>query len=428
MPVTFRPATHVANSFTTEPKITSLDLLRTSCESQPASCDELLQSFIGSGPEATSNDLVSADTGLVATVLAAYNNHHALVLRPDDVWIAILVQFNFYVNAHAEELREKFVAHKGKQEVVVKAVGTRYTVDFGSLAAQMTGEMDKFIVDRSFKEWILPRFSTTSKNDTVVAAVTMMATLKQCFSYTFELRCGIPRVTLEGEKTDWEEILRRAAKLKEYGKETAAWYTLLEPVLARFVRAFDAPEAEENLNFWQRVAHINNNGSGPDYLSGWITAFCAFDADGKWIGSPIDEEGKMSLNGYDEVLTLDGTPYHEIATNKIPLGHSAVDVLLDDNGELFDTAMVAGLVTTRISDSHDTSLSAHGDRDVVSPAPGWWIFIKKKEGSGSEKAGRTYNKPTDHAELAKVESVYSASRRRRLRKPAKPEGGSCRID
>lgn len=295
MPVTFRPATHVANSFTTEPKTTSLELLRASCQSQWAICDEVLQSFIGSGPDASSNDLVSADTGLVATVLAAYNNHHALVLRPDDVWIAILVQFNFYVNAHAEELREKFVAHKGKQEVVVKAVGTRYTVDFGSLAAQMTGEMDKFIVDRMLKEWILPRFSTTTKNDTVVAAVTMMATLKQYFSYTFELRCGIPRVTLEGEKADWEEILRRAARLKEYGKETAAWYTLLEPVLVRFVLAFDAPEAEENLDFWQRVAHIDNNGSGPDYLSGWITAFCAFNADGKWIGSPIDEVSTLNL-------------------------------------------------------------------------------------------------------------------------------------
>lgn len=136
----------------------------------------------------------------------------------------------------------------------------------------------------------------------------------------------------------------------------------------------------------------------------------------------------MSSNRHDEVLTLDGTPYHEIATNEIPFGHAAVDVLLDDNGELFDTAMVAGLVATHISDSHDTFLSAHGDRDVVSPAPSWWIFIKKKEGYGSEKARRTYDKPTDDAELAKVESVPSASRRRRLRKPAKPEGGSCRID
>lgn len=230
-----------------------------------------------------------AKTGLIATVLAAYNHHHALVLRPDDIWIAILVQFNFYVNAHAEELRGKFVAHEGKQEVTVSTVGTRYTVDFGHLATAMTNEMDKFIVDPTLKEWILPRFSTTTENDTVVAAVTMMATLREYFSYKMVLMCGIPRVTLEGEKADWEEILKRTTKLKEYGRETTAWYTLLEPILSRFVRAFDEPEAQKNIDFWQRVAHVYNQFSGSTYLSGWITAFCVFTGKGRWQGPPLDE-------------------------------------------------------------------------------------------------------------------------------------------
>jgi len=47
------------------------------------------------------------------------------------------------VNAHAEELRSKFVAHEGKQDIQVSAVGTRYTVDFGALAQQITKELHK---------------------------------------------------------------------------------------------------------------------------------------------------------------------------------------------------------------------------------------------------------------------------------------------
>ena len=47
------------------------------------------------------------------------------------------------VNANAEALRSYFVAHKEKKELIVEAVGTRYTVDFGSLARQMTDEIDK---------------------------------------------------------------------------------------------------------------------------------------------------------------------------------------------------------------------------------------------------------------------------------------------
>lgn len=289
MPVTFRTATHTANPVQGVSEITSVHLLRASCPAQWDICDEVLQSFLGSGPDASSSGILMAKTGLIATVLAAYNHHHALVLRPDDIWIAILVQFNFYVNAHAEELRGKFVAHEGKQEVTVSTGGTRYTVDFGHLATAMTGEMDKFIVDPTLKEWILPRFSTTTENDTVVAAVTMMATLREYFSYKMVLLCGIPRVTLEGEKADWEEILRRTTKLKEYGRETTAWYTLLEPILSRFVRAFDEPEAQENIDFWQRVAHVYNQFSGSTYLSGWITAFCVFTGKGRWQGPPLDE-------------------------------------------------------------------------------------------------------------------------------------------
>jgi len=55
------------------------------------------------------------------------------------------------VNAHAEELRSHFVKHEGKKELVVKAVGTRYTVDFGNLANQMTGQIHENVCPRSIQ-------------------------------------------------------------------------------------------------------------------------------------------------------------------------------------------------------------------------------------------------------------------------------------
>jgi hypothetical protein len=117
-----------------------------------------------------------------------------------------------------------------------------------------------------------------------------MSTLKAYFEYVFEsIDCGIPRVTLEGTKKDWEGILGRLEKLKEYGVETTAWYHLLVPVITRFVRAFDAPKSAANVEFWQQVAHFVPGGSGPSHYSGWISAFCVFDPEGKWIGLPLRE-------------------------------------------------------------------------------------------------------------------------------------------
>ncbi|KAI0341889.1 hypothetical protein BDW22DRAFT_215662 [Trametopsis cervina] len=387
MPVTFRPASHAANAVPPGAiTLSSSSLLAQSCRSESDGCDEMLQSFLGSGGDATAHSLLPAPQGLVQAITEAYCQHRALVLRPDDVWLAILVQFNFYVNAHAEELRSKFVAHEEKEEVIVEAYGTRYTVDFSVMATQMTGEMEKFIVDPEVREWILPKFSTTTSNDTVVAAVIMMATLQAYFSYTFQLRCGIPQVTLEGEKADWEEILRRAEKLKEYGDEPSAWHALLKPVLTRFVSAFDDPNSTENIDFWQKVAHVENNFSGPPTLSGWVTAFCAFGYKGNWLGLPIQRYTRT--RGSTQVprrskraLILDNVQYHVLDTNNIPPGHAAVDVLIDDHGEMFPSRMVAGFAGIRVSDSRNHQLSESGQRDVIAPVPGWWIFTKR-EGKG----------------------------------------------
>ena len=88
-------------------------------------------------------------------------------------------------------------------------------------------------------------------------------------------------MTLLGTEEDWENMLVRVEKLKEYGKELAIWCDLLIPILKRFVLSMKDMEAEEVLDLWQQIVHYYNMGSGPTYLSGWITAFCFWDEDGK---------------------------------------------------------------------------------------------------------------------------------------------------
>jgi hypothetical protein len=282
MPATFAPTKFLAESVRQRvERRTPTDILSNACRSQFEEADEILQSSFDA---AGHNDIIPSQNGFVYAVLTAYNEHHGLVVRPDDVWLAILTQFNFFVNANAEALRKQFVSHEGKRELEVRAVGTRYTVDFGHMASALTKEIDKNVLDPVLRAWILPDFTTTTTNDTIVCSVVMMATMKAYFSYRFRLKCGIPRVTLEGEKEDWEKILARLEKLREYGLQAIAWYHLLHPIISQFVKAFDAPHAEENINFWGLVAHRQGGGSGPRYVSGWITAFCLFSEEGRWRG------------------------------------------------------------------------------------------------------------------------------------------------
>ncbi|KAI9457708.1 hypothetical protein HD554DRAFT_1983611, partial [Boletus coccyginus] len=75
---------------------------------------QLLHSSLPSSLDALRN-IIPQSNGFVHTVVEAYNRHRTLIVRPDNVWLAILTQFSFFVNGNAEALRSVFVAHKGKK-------------------------------------------------------------------------------------------------------------------------------------------------------------------------------------------------------------------------------------------------------------------------------------------------------------------------
>ncbi|KAK7058191.1 hypothetical protein R3P38DRAFT_3304417 [Favolaschia claudopus] len=413
MPVSFTVAQHPATSVNLEGEnaagpmgLTPEDIL-VKAATEYKTGGEVLQYSL-SGVDVSGRDLKTKIThlipdknGLFKTVLKAYNFHHALILRPDDIWLAIVSQFNFFVVANAELLRANFVQHEGQKELPVVRIGTRHTVDFGSMAREMADLLDKNVTDPELCAWALPKFSTTTHTDTTSASVLLMSTLRHYFKYRFiATRCGIPRVTLEGEKADWVDILGRLEKLKEYGIETIAWYHLLRPIIARFVAAFDAPDSEENVTFWSKVIHHNMR-SGSSTYSGWLNAFSVFSNEGKWLGYPLNttvqaKESPESMTAqrfwktylnkstYDTArgrLVLDDTPYHTLDTQKVASGYAQVEITLDDNGELFPAAMIAGSVGTFVSSSGDAELceDGMGKDDTVRPVVGWWMFTKEEE-------------------------------------------------
>ncbi|KAF7368454.1 hypothetical protein MVEN_00168500 [Mycena venus] len=418
MPITFPVATHPAKSFpfpNGRDGYTAEETFATACMDRHTKAGEILQFSLpvggdtdgaGRNMKAKIPNLIPNPNGFVATLLDAYTQDRALVIRPDDVWLAIICQFNLFVNARAELLRANFVAHEGKQELVITVMpATRYTADFGHIARQMASLVEKNVVDATLRAWATPNFTTTTTNDITVSAVMLMATLKKYFEYKIILcGCGIPRVTLEGERSDWVNILGRLEKLQEYGIESIAWYHLLRPVITRFIAAFDDPASTDNVDFWQRVAHYQPGGSGRgNYYTGWITAFAVFNKEGGWIGPGLNTtaapgtapetltaaqfwatHGRPSMRrDWDwedpRDLVLDETPYHRLRRGAIPPGYAEVDVLVNDNGERFDCAMVAGNIGTYVSSSDDCTLSASGADDTVRPIAGWWLFVKDEE-------------------------------------------------
>ena len=127
-------------------------------------------------------------------------------------------------------------------------------------------------------------FSTTTPTDKVVYSVLLMGSMKCYFGFKTELCCGLPEVTLQGDEKDWSEIERRAERLCEFDNAEGhmkKWYKMLRPILKNFT---ESVKGNPDIEWWSRVCNKVGNGSGPRYLSGWITAFCVFNDRLKWVG------------------------------------------------------------------------------------------------------------------------------------------------
>jgi hypothetical protein len=394
MPITITVAKHGAEEFQglklkrdAKPSQTPEELLQASVRKEDY---EKFHAMIQSSfSDISSKNVWAVDNGFIRAGITAYNDHHHLIIRPEDIWFSILTQFSLYVNANAESLRSIFVSHEGKRKLVLEGTDTIHTDDWSIFAIQITKLLSQNINDPSLRAWILPSFSTTTPTDNVTASIIMMGTLQNYFEYIRTTACGIPSVTLLGTKEDWQNILSRLPKLASFGSEPAQFGILLTPVLEHFIASFDNPTSEETSSFWSRICHLRSFGSGSKELSGWITAFCFWDSKGKCLFERWASIKAITRNKRDGRVgcELGEVQFHTVRMSEIPSGSCSVPVIVDDNGKMYDTLMVAGSVGVEVSASGRDVLppppnpgdrigeKVRGDRkDTLQPVSGWWMF------------------------------------------------------
>lgn len=382
MPVTLRVVDHEAQPWKQRTVSSSKEVLSEAIGFQAYdSYKEILQSSYSEEYFKTGGTSASTN-GLVWAAVHAYSTHHHLTIRPEDVWFAILTQISFYINAHAEELRSFFVDHDGKKELVAVQVGNRYSVDFGHLAQELASKVGDNVKDPALRDWVMPSFTTTTNVDRSVAAVLFMGAMQSYFDYGMSLSCGIPSVTLLGELSDWEDIAERLDFLEKLGDEPREFAALLRPVLKHMILSLSQPSSEAVTDFWNKIANKHRRGSGDPYLSGWITAFCFWDAKGK---KTVYLEGFDAGYGNGPEPVLGSVTYPYIDIPDIPSGVSTVPVRLDDNGEVFECTMVAGSAAIRATVATEEQRAAISEPakaealTAIQPMSGWWMCVNGPE-------------------------------------------------
>ncbi|VUC34875.1 unnamed protein product [Clonostachys rosea] len=338
------------------------ELLKRSCPEElsdklPYEPEVLMSTFAdfgasdeGSIPE---GQVFPSSDGLVRGALEAWAKHQHLVLRPDEVWFEILTQVNFYMKKHAEDIRHLFVDHEGKEQILVSENSWRSVVDAFSKAIQ------ERVKTPWLYDWIMPGFTTSDQNDELTATVLMMGMMQHYFEYSGSIICGLPKVTLLGERKDWVQLLEKLDYLKEFGEEPEEYAQELRPILSRFVKTWDEPKSDETKDFWGKIVRAEaqtlcGRRGGYD-VSGWIIGFLKWRPTGdlrvyRPPKPPLSEDNpNLDARGSgdkNEVVVLDGVAYVKEELGTIPVGYAKVPMKMLDypNGATTMAYLLAGNV------------------------------------------------------------------------------------
>jgi hypothetical protein len=296
------------------------------------------------------------NNGFVWACCDAYNDHHNLHLRPDDVWLAILSQFGVYVTSKAEELRSKFVNFQDTKEIKVIV----NEVDLENIAQVFADSIGANLVS-DVQHLVTPAFTTTTSDDKLVANLMFMCSMKKYFTYFCCVKCGLPSVTLYGSLFDWERLITLTKRLLKFDNEEkliGQWLNFLVPVLENFLLTAQGETSDELKSWWNRICHVKSGGSGPSYLAGWITSFCFFDY----------RDGKLIVNSHTKNARVH-SEWPIIDTDYVPSSYLDAPITFDIMGDVFKAKIIAGIMGSK---AHST------DTYGICPSPGWLIAKTNK--------------------------------------------------
>ncbi len=245
--------------------------------------EEVLRNLI---EVSNTKNAVCGSGSFIDTALRAFAHHYPLIIRPDDLWILFSYAFARHVNANAEALRSRFVAHQGKTHLLIDAKlvpGTSSAEEWERIVFPDFSNQIKEHIGAETHEMLTKGFSTTCASDKASFEITLMTAVRKYFTYDLMTFCGIPWIELQGTLQDWESLRMRATKM--WGEFMPAYAGVLIPVLDQFVEAY---QGKVDHLFWQSMVKRieNGEGSGPSTtISGWINLLYPYMREGKnnWL-------------------------------------------------------------------------------------------------------------------------------------------------
>ncbi|KAJ5894620.1 hypothetical protein N7495_006311 [Penicillium taxi] len=268
--------------------------------------------------------------------------------------------------ASAQKLRQSIL--DGELEEATKGMGKCADMIkvFNSFDKQLKDSMSP-----EMQEWMTTSFTTSRDSDKIIAPVLLMGTAQAYHNYKIESKCGIACCTLDGELSDWQQLVDKLTMLPAFGEEPALFARLLEPILKNFVRFYANPHAEDIRHYWSTC--ITNSFEWADWreepkvgpwISGWLGAFRMWDENGLCL---YNSDGwRTPWVTYPKFPAGDFPP----AWTSIPF---TITKQLEDSYTDIHGFMVAGCVGSKVNEIDDPNDVEQYD-EQIQPFHMWWML------------------------------------------------------
>ena len=281
-----------------------------------------------------SSDIVveqsAIEHSLVETVYLAFSQHRPLVLTPDTIWITLAQGFAHHLNAHAEALRSRLVAHKGKVTMKASAFGLANAQDWDDVIQQWSTGIQSHIPAKLY-QMMLCDFSTTTPVIRTASQVVMLDAFQQYFEYEVRFICGIPTITVKGTVQDWVTIRERVDVMAGYHLEW--WTDRLKPICDGFI---ETVQGNPSAAFWKHI-YSPKEAYGERVMTGWLADLFPYIKD-PYIATPTVRNPVLNVRR-EQLTSTSG-----LSPTSVPTGLSRAPFIVKWASGQQEMELIAGFI------------------------------------------------------------------------------------
>jgi hypothetical protein len=209
--------------------------------------------------------------GFVGMLSEAYSSHLPVVVAPHDFWFIANTELAAIVGKNPEQFRHIFSSQESGKETLLIPTGNVTRIDYMALADLL----DHKIPNKKIQDLLIPGLTTIDASVFHALCATLADTCQHYYNY-MTMMCGIPKIKVRGEESDYRLLAaasRELAEILSFSTEAVGYYDRIAGLFDRMADTF-VRGPEESAEFWRSIYTQENVGSGRQLdIDGWIRDF-----------------------------------------------------------------------------------------------------------------------------------------------------------